>query len=390
MVPLIIAGAVAAGTLAASLYSSYKQGQISKDEYERKKAIAEGLKSKLESPSGEIEPFTFEEYAMTRQYMPEVAQYIEEKSPQTITEAKSQEAQALQRQALQQYAAQAQSGQDVIGDAQRAQAEFEAGAGAKSRRQQILAEMAQRGLAGSGAGGSGQELLAQLSGSQAEQAQQYQAGLQAAQGAEQRRLSALDKMANLSGDIRSQNTRVEGVNADIMNSYNQRLANAQNIYNQYAAGARNSAQQFNIGEEAKIRGLNTTGRNTVKNTNIARQQAANDRVFDVNRDNALQSANLDMGLAAQSGANARQDVANYTTAATGALGAGASMYGAYQQGQAADAANARQDKALAIEQQKVDLQKQQIAPQSSSMSLADPEDTRQKNASVNRTRGAYV
>lgn len=331
MVPLIVAGAVAVGSLAAGLYSSYKQGKISEEEYRRKKQITDSLKAKLESPSGEIEPFTFEEYEMTRQFIPEVAQFLEEKSPQTISEAKSQEAQALQRQALQQYSAMSQSGSDVISDAQRAQAEFESGALAKSRRQQVLRDMTQRGLVGSGAGGSGQELLAQMAGTQDAQAQQYQAGLQAAQGAEQRRLSALDKMAGLAGSVRGQNLEVEGLNADIMNSYNQRLASAQNLYNQYAANTRNQGQRFNIGEESRVSGLNTAGRNTTNAANITRQEDANNRVFDINRDNALLTAEMDLGLSANNAANRRQKVANTTSAVTGTLGAGASIYGKARQ-----------------------------------------------------------
>ena len=186
-----------------------------------------------------------------------------------MTDSASQPEKRMQREALNRYSNLSQTGTDVIADAQREEALFDAGAQDKARRNQIVQNMANRGL-----GGSGQDLLAQMQSSQDAAVNARSASLDAVKQAEMRRLGALDKMANMAGSVRSQNSQVEQTNANIMNSFNQRLASSKNLYNQNAAQTQNDAQKFNIGNEQQTRNANTGLRNQTNFTNMTRQERA--------------------------------------------------------------------------------------------------------------------
>jgi hypothetical protein len=328
--------AVMAVTAAASAYSAYKKGQISKDEYERQKRLGEEMQRKMQAPPGTAEPITLEEYQYAQQYNPQIATFIEETKPELVTEAKSQYEISKQRQGLNEFDRLSRTGTDVIADAQREEALFDADARAKSRQASILRDRANRGL-----GGSGDELLAQLDSSQDAQVGARQASLDAVKQAEARRLGALGNMTGLASNIRNQNMQVEQNNTNVMNSFNQRMANSKNLYNQNVANTNNQAQQFNIGNKMTVDNANTGIRNQGKimNVNRAEQAAKEKRDFE----NAMATGQYELAakLSQQKAANDKEQLADNMQVITATAGAGLGAYGAAGNAQAAQAAAAQ-------------------------------------------------
>lgn len=345
--------AMAAVSLVSSAYAEYKRGKISRGELEERKRLAEKLENGLRAPPGQAEPFTSEEYAQITKYVPQIATFVQENRPSLVKEAGSQKEKRLQQEALDAYRSSAQTGQDRIAEAQREEALFEADARAKGRREEILRNMAARGLSG-----SGQDVLAQMQASQDAQVGARQASLDAVKQAEARRIEALNNMANLAGSVRGQNRQVEQTNVDIMNSYNQRLANAQNMFNQAAANTRNEAQRFNIGNEARINMANTELRNRDRFSNLTRQEAAEQAVRDFENQKLRDVVNMRSGLAGAQAQAARDDVAGRNALIQSGISGASQVYSGYRADQQAQEAAARDEQRRADEARERELDRQ--------------------------------
>lgn len=138
-----------------------------------------------------------------------------------------------------------------------------------SRRAAILQNMQQRGM-----GGSGSELLAQLSSSQAATDRQAQQGLDVAGMAQQRALQSLQDAGGLAGNLRGQDYG-EKANAaaaqdaiDRFNAQNQTAMNTDNAHMGYQAGLNNA--QMGLQAQATNQGARQGVYN--KNTDTANQQ----------------------------------------------------------------------------------------------------------------------
>jgi hypothetical protein len=121
-------------------------------------------------------------------------------------------------------------GMDEQAQAQLAQAEGRSNQFLRSNNQAILNNRAARGL-----GGSGDELAALLSGSEAASQQNSAGGIQAAANARQRALEALMNGAGLAGNVRGQDFTLDQANraaADEMARFNAGLRQDTNKYNQ--------------------------------------------------------------------------------------------------------------------------------------------------------------
>lgn len=324
VLPIAIIAGAAAVTMLSSAYAAYKTGKISKEQLGAAKTAAKKYEDSLEAPPGTAPAFTPEEFAQIQKYAPEIPQYIQETQPQMITEAGSQTEIRAQKEGLSDLRSRVMSGKDVISDAQQEEALFNADAQAKGRREQLLQSLASRGLSG-----SGQDILAQVDSSQQAQQNARQQSLDAAKGAEQRRVNALGQMTTLASNVRGQNRQTEQTNVDIMNSYNQRLASGQNQYNQNVANTNNTAQRMNIENEAQINGQNVNLRNASGLRNMQAQVQAKDDVRNFNNRKAETIFNNARGVNQIATDGARNNVANWTgvvnAGASGAAQVGAGM-----------------------------------------------------------------
>lgn len=132
----------------------------------------------------------------------------------------------------------------------------------QGKQQQILQDMQQRGM-----GGSGAELAARLSSSQNAANRAGAEGLQVGAMASQRALEAIMNSGQLGGQMRSQDFNEQSEKAksqDIINQFNAR--NRQAVISRNV-GAQNASQEFNLRNKQDI--MN-------KNTGLTNQKSAND------------------------------------------------------------------------------------------------------------------
>lgn len=193
----------------------------------------------------------------------------------------------------------------------------------RGQRESILQNMAQRGLAG-----SGQELAAQLQGSQAASQQASTQGMQQAAQAQRARTQALSQLAELSGGIEQTDFQRE----------QQRQA-AQDAINQFNVQNRNVAGLRNLQTQQDIANLNAQERNRIAQANIdlENQQRLQNQVNRPLAQYGLQSqyaSGISQGLGGIGQTQTQQQLANQQAMAQGigtGLTTGGSVAGSYLQ-----------------------------------------------------------
>lgn len=322
MLPLAIAGGFA--SFAINAWAAYEKGEISRREYEQAIQAANELERKLKTlrPDETWEDIKPELLQKAAEFVPDIAAFVQENAPQLITEAGASAEKRIQRQALQKYAAQAETGRDVISEAQREQALFEADAQAKQRQQMLMQRLKQQGMLGTGAG-----LAAQLQSEQAGAQALRQESLRGVQEAEMRRRQALGEAAQLAGQMRGQAYNVESSNVQTMNAFNQRLANARNLYNQYASGQRNQAQMENQRREIARQASNIQTGNQYVLMNRQQRLAAQERARQFDENLANRMFDIRQGAEGKRFAGERQYIGDMATSVNAGLGTGMALYG---------------------------------------------------------------
>lgn len=317
---------IAAGlaSFGINLYTSFKKNEISEKEYKEGLEASKELERQLKAlrPDDKWENINPQLLQAAAKYSPEIAGFVQENAPQLITEPGSATERRVQREALQKYAAMSETGRDVISEAQREQALFEADARAKSRQQRLMEGLKRQGQLGSGAA-----LAAQLQTEQAEAQTARQEALQGVQQAEMRRREALGQAAGLAGQLRSQNLQVESANVGTMNAYNQRLANAKNMYNQYVSGEQNRAQQINQQRELDRERYNLGLANEYARYNREQALRAKERARDYDVDTVKQLAGVSGKLRGQKYDAEREFMGDVATSINTGLSTGLQTYG---------------------------------------------------------------
>ena len=266
------------------LDAAKKANRINQETYDRLKSTAQNYQAEMEGnlPPGSVTPIQLEEFKrVVSDYVPEIAKYLPEATPQQVTEAGVATERQAQKQALQQYGRMAQAGYDPIAAAQQEAALAAGAAQASSSRQAALREAAQRGMSGTGL-----DVLSGMGATEQAGVQGRQAALQAQAEAGQRRMTALGQYAGLAGQMRQQGTQTEQANVGIMNAFNERMARNLNQYNQYVAELKNQATLQNRAEQQRMAEMNVGLRNQqqIMNTQAAREadearRAAKERMF---------------------------------------------------------------------------------------------------------------
>ncbi len=194
---------------------------------------------------------------------------------------------------------------------------------AEAKRQQILQNMAARGM-----GGSGAELIAQLQSSQAaaEQASMGSDTLMAQ--AQQRALQALGQSSDIASGIRSQDFGVNSANTAAMNERNRFLAENSIARQRQNVNMLNEAQRLNLAEQQRIQDANIAMQNQEK----LRQNQAQRDVFQDKLGLASAKAGALTGQANYYQGQA-QNTAQSMAGVGSAVGGGLSAYNQQQQNQ---------------------------------------------------------
>jgi hypothetical protein len=321
MLPAI--AVMAAGTIISAGVQWYNSKQAQNASESERERIA-GLLNSIKDPNFDERNINPEDVALLQKYVPETAPYIKEIAPQTV-QAMSQGAvqgREAQMQSLGMFQKLMQQGYDPQTAMEMARAQRGASAEATSARNTAQAEANRRGFGGgpsfyqAGASQAGQDRMAQLQS-------------QALADASQRRMQAAGQAATLGGDIRASDINLERGNIDIINAYNQRMANSQQDWANQGANVRNAANLRNIGEEQRIDELNKGNRYNAAVANRANRNTTQQQIFSNNVAKVSgQAQNSQWGVQ-----NAQDRAATNNRAIQSATDLAANMGGMYYQQQ---------------------------------------------------------
>lgn len=169
-----------------------------------------------------------------------------------------------------------------------------------ARRKQILNEMAQRGVLGSGA-----ELAAQLTGTQDQSENMVAANDKLIQQALERKMGALNNLASMSTQMRTQDVGEKSNKAKARDAINQfNVQNKQQV-NSYNVGNANTAQQANLKEKQRVADTNVSSNNAAQQYNKQLLQKQYDNQMNLARAKAGQQQVIGQAAQAKGNANAR-------------------------------------------------------------------------------------
>lgn len=213
---------------------------------------------------------TPKDFAMIGKFSPQAAAQIAEQKPELLKEtATTKEGKDAQRSALQELRNRA-SGKSVQLQASLDKAARSGQVAAQSRQQSILQDAARRGQAG-----SGMTLAAQLQGGSDAMERASNEGTQGAIEADRQALQSLKDSASLGGQMSQQDLSQQQVNADIINSFNQRTTAAAQQWANNKANMENQAQLRNLDVGQDIANRNTAQGNEAEWRN---RQMSNDLI----------------------------------------------------------------------------------------------------------------
>lgn len=208
-------------------------------------------------PSLRLDAITPKDYASIGKQIPEVASFVEEARPELVkASGAAKMGREAQLDALQRYREIASGGFDPRLQEQLNQAARKSQMEAQSRQASVLQDAARRGQLGSGVA-----MAAQLrAGGDAmdQAAMQSQA---AAAEAYRNQLAAMQRSADLGGDIRSSEMSEEARNAGIINEFNQRTSKNYQDWLKYRADLANRANVANLENEQRIADANVSQAN---------------------------------------------------------------------------------------------------------------------------------
>lgn len=266
----------------------YINSRMTEIEVKKERDKVDGIIGAIKDPNFDYNKLSPQDYQLLQKYQPQVAAFVAEKAP-TLVKADSAGAlagRAAQMQALEKYRQLGQTGEDSQSRIMRDQA-LQAAQSQNQGQQASIMDQFQR----QGQGGSGNNLVAALLAQQGAGRNATMASQQAGTDAMQQRLQALKEGASLGGTVRGEDVNMEGQNANILNSYNQRFAANQNLFNQYAANTQNDAQRYNIGAAQQIANMNTGQQNQASNDYQNRYNALQQQQFG----DASNKANMSIG-----------------------------------------------------------------------------------------------
>lgn len=243
----ILGGATLGGGLL-----NYMSAENARKDVAGERARIAALADAIQSPEFDMSTITPEEYKLLGQYNPQLLPLIEERAPQIVQRSLAgEQGQDAMLNSLQRLRNISNTGADAQSQAMIEQAMRNAAIQNQGQQANILDNASRRGFSP----GSGLAFASALAGQQNANQSASQAGTQAALAAYQNRLQAMKDSANIGGQIESNDLNLQGRNADIINSFNQRMA--QNRQNQAM--------------------FNTTNLNDAQRTNLAAQQSNADR-----------------------------------------------------------------------------------------------------------------
>lgn len=266
----------------------------------------------IPAPALNVEKITPELYKSVGQYIPAVADFVKEANPQLVQATDTAKTgRAAQLDALERYKSIASGEFDPQLQQAMSEASRKGNQDAQSRTDSILQDANRRGQLGSGIMLASQQEAA----SQAMDRASHDSQTAAAEGY-RNRLSAVDKSANLGGDIRNSEMSEQARNVGILNDFNQRTSKNYQDYLTGRADAENKARITNLNAQQQISDQNVGLQNKASQDQVERYNQGQTQQYNVARDNQKQA----MTVAQQKNALKQQMYQNLMDKARGKAG----------------------------------------------------------------------
>jgi len=380
MIPAII-GAAAAVAVASGVMQYYNAAKARKATKERLHEIEQmfsaivppdlGIKvwddpkflATVPEPAFNMQAITPKMYESVGQYIPQAAAVIAEKRPDLVRASdEANKGRQSQMDALEQYRRIARSDFDPELAQRMAESSRKARSDAQSRQASILQDAARRGQASS----LGTMAMQSAGASDAMERQAIE-GQMAAAESYRNRLAAMQRGAELGGQVRQSEMSEAGRNTDIINDFNQRTSARYQQAAQQRADLANKGQLYNLGEGQRIADANVDAVNKSRYEHVGRandlrqmaygnaRQTRNDRIqgqkdrmnviqrdYENRMSNAATRANVSYHRIGEDQQNTRDTNAAIQGGADSAM-AGAQYYDRYGGGNEPEPNDRRQD-----------------------------------------------
>lgn len=239
------------------------------------------LAADIPAPALNVEAITPEMYQQVGQYIPEVADFVQEAQPQLVqATAAARTGRGAQLDALERYKQIAAGEFDPQLQQMLSEASQRANTEAQSRAASILQDFQRRGQLG-----SGMMLAAQQDAAAEAMARQARESQLAAAEGYRNRLLASDKSAALGGQIRGQEMAEESRNVGILNDFNERTSRNYQDYLQMRADQANKAKIMEVERARSVADANVAARNQAARQNRDMFNQAQMTQYDVARQN---------------------------------------------------------------------------------------------------------
>lgn len=211
----------------------------------------------LQGPQFNLTKLTPQDYKVIGQYNPQAASFIQQNAPKTIEQTGDmKQGRAAQMAALQKFMEVGKGDYDPEYQQAVQEASKAAQGQAQSRQQSLMQDFARRGQLGSGA-----QMAAQIGAGSQAMNQLGMSNLSAASQAYKNKLGALAQGAGLGAQINQQDVSQQGMNANIINQFNQQLTASRQQYENNRANMMNQAQLQNLQAGQDVANKNTLGAN---------------------------------------------------------------------------------------------------------------------------------
>jgi hypothetical protein len=292
MIPAVI-GAAAAVAVASGVMQYYNAAKARKATKERLAEIERmfaaivppdlGIKvwddpkflASVPEPAFNMEAITPKMYERVGQYIPQAAAVIAEKRPDLVQASEAaKKGRESQMEALENYRRIARSDFDPELAQRMAESSRKARSDAQSRQASILQDAARRGQASSLG-----TMAMQSAGTSDAMERQAIEGQMAAAESYRNRLAAMQRGAELGGQVRQSEMAEAGRNTDIINDFNQRTSARYQQAAQQRADLANQGQLYNLGQDQRISDANVDAVNKSRYERVGRANDLRQRAY---------------------------------------------------------------------------------------------------------------
>lgn len=319
-------GAGAAADIGGGIYGYMQNQNIRSDLQSSLQDIINQINQNYQVPTYDRTPLTPQQYQLLNTYDPQIASFVQTQMPDMLAQVATPAKQA-QYDALAQYKNLAANGTSPALQAANEEAQMQTEGAQRGNTNQLMQELGNRGLSG-----SGQELLSGLTNAGNLSNQARNNFLENTRNQQSVQQNALSGLAGLSTNMANQDYSTQMYNNQLQNQYLQNMVNRQQAYNNYVSGTQNQAQQYNQQMAQNIGNMNTGQNNQYAMYNQQNQNQLANSLAGYNNQKLGMMTGMEQNRAMQDAQMRQQGVGQLTgmigqAGNLGVMGAGLGMMG---------------------------------------------------------------